>query len=293
MKRRVFAMVLALVLAISALTVPVCASAGRKMELYESAAYRLRELGLFRGVSETNFDLERAPSRLEALVMLIRVLGREQEALEGTWQHPFTDVPAWADSYVGFAYENGLTNGISATTFGTQAANAQAYLTFMLRALGYSDKEGKDFTWNDPFTLAHQAGILPETVDVDTFWRADAALISYAALPVCLNGSTQTLAEKLIDAGCFSEETYATVYSTDLLVQANTPQMEETETANEPEPEQNEPLVPSENFHGKYYTGGSHSKCFHYEANCAGKNSHEITEAQAKLLQPCGKCVLH
>ena len=49
-----------------------------------------------------------------------------------------------------------------------------------------------------------------------------------------------------------------------------------------------------ENYHGHVYTGGSTSKKYHYEANCAGKNSHEITwdEVQRVNLGPCGTCVL-
>ena len=187
MKRRILAVVLMLTLTISTLVLPVGA---RDLGCAETAAQCLKELGLFRGVSETNFDLERAPSRLEALVMLIRVLGQEQQALRSTWAHPFTDVPAWADPYVGFAYENGLTNGISASLFGMQDADAATYLTFMLRALGYSDENGQDFTWDNPFSLARRVGILPECVDLEAFWRADTALVSYAALPVYLEDGT-------------------------------------------------------------------------------------------------------
>ena len=41
----------------------------------EAKAAELKELGLFRGVSDTDFDLNREPTRVEALVMLIRTLG--------------------------------------------------------------------------------------------------------------------------------------------------------------------------------------------------------------------------
>lgn len=49
-----------------------------------------------------------------------------------------------------------------------------------------------------------------------------------------------------------------------------------------------------ENYHGHVYTGGSSSKKFHYESNCAGKNSHEITwdEVERRGLGSCGTCVL-
>ena len=48
------------------------------------------------------------------------------------------------------------------------------------------------------------------------------------------------------------------------------------------------------NYHGAVYTGGSSSKRFHYEANCAGKNSHEISwaEVDSRGLTACQTCVL-
>ncbi len=143
-----------------------------------AAAERLKALGLFQGIGtnpdgSTNFDLARAPSRTEALVMLIRLLGKENEALSGNWTHPFTDVPAWADKDVGFAYVNKLTNGVSPTRFGTDTASCQMYLTFVLRSLGYSDSGGTDFTWDKPEALALSVGIMPEGVQHENFLRAD------------------------------------------------------------------------------------------------------------------------
>lgn len=218
MKRRVVVLLLTVFLI---LTCSVTSLAKRNVALEESYATRLKELGLFYGVAENDFDLERAPTRIEALVMLIRVLGSENTALSGTWKHPFTDVPAWADKYVGYAYENGLANGVSLTEFGTTNATSAQYLTFMLRALGYSDTNGKDFTWDKPYELARYAMILPSTVDIDNFWRADVAHISYVALSARLKESTVTLAEKLIEAGTFTKEKFDSVTSVKL---ADTPQ---------------------------------------------------------------------
>jgi hypothetical protein len=166
-------------------------------------------LGLFQGVGtnpdgSTNFDLARAPSRTEALVMLIRLLGKEDEALSRSWIHPFTDVPEWADKYVGYAYANKLTNGVSATRFGTDTASCQMYLTFVLRSLGYSDAGGGDFTWDRPEELARETGILPEGVHMESFLRADVALISEAALSARLKNSRDTLLDKLIADGAVS-----------------------------------------------------------------------------------------
>ena len=196
--KRIVSMMLAVIMVLSMMPCAVAAGS-RDVSYEETLAADLKELGLFKGVSDTNFGLGRAPSRIEALVMLVRLLGKEQEALNGPWQHPFTDVPQWASPYVGYAYAHGLTKGVSATTFGSGDANAQTYLTFMLRALGYSDTNGADFTWDSPYALATELGILFDLVDLDNFWRADVVLVSYAALPVRLKDSRQTLADKLID----------------------------------------------------------------------------------------------
>ncbi len=200
---------------------PVFSLAARDTSYEESLAQDLKKLGLFKGVSDTDFDLNRAPTRLEALVMLIRVLGKENEALDGSWSHPFTDVPVWtndaANKYVGYAYEHGLTNGISATQFGLSNANAQMYLTFMLRALGYSDANGLDFTYSDPFTLSKSVGILPECVNVSDFWRADVVLVSYAALAVKMKGTSQTLGQKLISDGAISGIVFQSTYRSDAI----------------------------------------------------------------------------
>lgn len=202
---------ISLILALSMILtfIPSAFAAERDFSREESLATRLKALGLFKGVSETDFALDRAPTRVEALVMLIRLLGKEDTALNTTETHPFTDVPAWADKYVAYAYGGGLTNGISATKFGGQnAASAEMYLTFVLRALGYSDGEGGDFLWNAPYGIANEAGLLKGKPDCDNFLRADVVLISYAALGVHLKESEFTLGKVLIDAGVFTIDAF-------------------------------------------------------------------------------------
>ncbi len=207
--KRIISMLLAVIMCITCSSVVV--NGQRDITKEEVWAQELKDLGLFRGVSETDFDLDRAPSRVEALVMLIRVLGKESEVIGETWKHPFSDVPGWADNYVGYAYSKGLTNGQSATQFGTGEANAAMYLTFVLRALGYSDANGKDFDWKDPYTLSRIVGILNDDVNTDEFLRADVVLVSHYALSAYLKGSQQTLAQKLISSGVFTQSEFDSV----------------------------------------------------------------------------------
>lgn len=210
--KRITALILCIIMAFCIL--PASAfSAERDFATETALAERLRGLGLFKGVSETDFALDRAPTRTEALIMLVRVLGKENEALAKGGKHPFTDVPAWADKYVGYAYENKLTNGMSATKFGSNtAASIEMYLTFMLRAMGYSDTNGLDFTYSNPFECAKSAGLLAGAPDRESFLRADVVLVSYAALGNPSKGVTQTLGNKLVELGAYTKEVFEKYY---------------------------------------------------------------------------------
>ena len=179
-----------------------------------TAANVLNALGLFQGVGKDAdgkpvYDLDRAPNRMEAVTMLVRLLGKEEEANAGAWEIPFTDVKDWAKPYVGYAYANGLTKGYSEKTFGgTDAVTATQYLTFVLRALGYSSDS--DFKWNAAWELTDQLGITAGEYDASTaaFDRGDVVKISYAALGVFVKGTGGTLGEKLLDEGVFTVQQY-------------------------------------------------------------------------------------
>lgn len=145
--------------------------------------------------------------------MLVRALGKGAEAAGMEKTHPFTDVPAWADGYVSYAYAQGLTKGISDTAFGAgDTATGAMYVTFMLRALNYVD--GADFTWDDPWALAEDCGILPQRVDRETFLRADAVDVTAAALSAQLKGTDTTLAQKLIAEGAVSQAAWDQAFQT-------------------------------------------------------------------------------
>ena len=180
----------------------------------QAMADDLKALGLFKGVSNTDYALDRAPTRIEAVVMLLRTLGRETEVLNAGYSHPFTDVPEWADAYIGYAYETGLAQGVSETEFGNGNASAAMYLTLVLRSLGYSDADGRDFTWQDPYTLASEIGVLHDRVDTENFMRGDVVMISHAALSAKPNGSDAPLAQQLIDDGLFTMNEFNDIYYT-------------------------------------------------------------------------------
>ena len=62
---------------------------------YNAMAAALKTMHLFKGSFTgygQGFDLEAAPTRLQALIMFIRVLGEEEQALAWTGTTPFTDI---------------------------------------------------------------------------------------------------------------------------------------------------------------------------------------------------------
>lgn len=181
-------------------------------------AQQLNQLGLFRGAGtnadgSVNYDLDRQPNRAEAITMLIRALGAGDQ--EGTTkQHPYQDVPTWANGAVSYARKYDLTRGISATEFGAKSPVTTAmYLTFMLRALGYQD--GTDFVWNSPWETAVQAGILPAQADWATLTRGELVEITAAALFAQHKTTGQPLWERLVSSGTFTAEQFQAAFPAD------------------------------------------------------------------------------
>lgn len=211
--KRILSLLLSVVLVLSMF--PTVLAAGDE---FQTSADILYDLGLIGGTGTDAsgnpiYELGRAPTRSEAITVLVKLLGKSDEAGKGGWNIPFTDVPDWAKNFVGYAYANGLTAGTSATTFGSNdLIAASQYITFVLKALGYS--ADTDFQWDKAWELSDKLGITDGRYNADTktFLRGDVFLISEAALKVKVKGTEQTLAEKLISAGAFTKAQYDNVY---------------------------------------------------------------------------------
>lgn len=174
---------------------------------YDAEAVKLKEIGVFKGTGN-GFELDRAPSRLEGAVMFVRLLGAESTAIENNSSHPFLDVPKWGSPYVGYLYQQGLTNGISATEFGSEdIMDAKSYLTFMLRALNYDDSNG-DFSWSMAVKKSNEIGLIDNgfmtILYSNDFLRDHVAYISYRALVQNIKETESSLANKLVNGGAFS-----------------------------------------------------------------------------------------
>ena len=196
MKRKL-RMVLAGVLAVASLAMTAGAAS------YDNCADRLSDLGLFQGTGN-GYQLDRAPTRAEAATMLVRLLGAEAEAEELDYSAPFTDLDDWQKPYVQYLYENGLTTGATATTFEPEdTCSAQMYTTFLLRALGYSDAAGGDFTYTGAVDFGKSIGLVDYANCNETnFLRDHVAAMSLTALNTAVGDDADTkLLEKLVEDG--------------------------------------------------------------------------------------------
>lgn len=164
---------------------------------FTPCADTLHSLGLFEG-TERGYALDRAPTRAEAAVMLVRLLGHEADAEVLTYTAPFTDLAAWEQPYIQYLYENGLTQGTSASLWSPEdKCDAQMYAAFLLRSLGYTEGAG-DFTYTDAVQAAERLGLYdPAAIDTEVFSRDDVAAASYTALSVSPKGEEDTLLDRL------------------------------------------------------------------------------------------------
>ena len=203
MKQRIFALFMNAALLAGLAAVPAAASGP------DSTAHadKLVSLHLFRGTAN-GYNLEAAPTRLQGLIMLVRLLGLEEEALACKDPNPFTDVMGTGDRYAAYAYANGLTKGTGAAAFTpSRALSAPNYVTFLLRALGYDDSQG-DFTPSRALTKAAGISLMTQSaasaLSGAAMDRGDLVDLSYAALTCKMKDGSQTLAEKLRDDGVFT-----------------------------------------------------------------------------------------
>lgn len=183
---------------------------------YNAIADALKAMGLFQGSDVpygNGYELESAPTRIQGLIMFLRLMGEEQYALSYPGSGiTFADAPNWAEPYVAYAYDKGYTKGQEIddqwrVVFGTQDPLApRDYMTFLLRAMGYV--EGTDFQWLTAIEDARKLDVLTDgevaELTEKPFLRAQVAYLSYFALWTETPGG-ETLGQKLMNAGVLDQ----------------------------------------------------------------------------------------
>ena len=188
---------------------------------YNALADALKAMGLFKGTDTpygSGYDLEQMPTRIQGLILFLRLLGEEQAALNYNGSVELLDVPQWAQAYVAYAYDRGYTKGVGVDDQGRVAfapnspLAADNYVTFLLRDLGY--QEGKDFHWDSASTDAVTLGLLTRgertLLTGSPFLRAQTVYLSYFALSAKVKGSSETVLQRLTASGTVDGKTAST-----------------------------------------------------------------------------------
>jgi uncharacterized protein YkwD len=167
-------------------------------ELYANA---LNALGVFEGTPD-GYELERPPTRLEGLILFVKLLGEQNEGQQFQINSAyFTDVPSWGRSYAEYAYYKGYTSGIGNRMLGADdELQARSYITFLLKALGYAPESG-DFTWQTAIEDSARLGLIDSEdalmLQQDTFTRGHVAYLSYRALNTYVKDQDALLSDVL------------------------------------------------------------------------------------------------
>jgi hypothetical protein len=205
-------------------TVPSTPSVGNTYQLnnYRSTAPTLagllNQIGLLYGTGTGNagridYALDSPLTRIEALAIVVRLMGLEEKANAYTGLNPFTDTPAWGDRIAAYAYQQGITVGINnAHTLFAPDRNVtyQEFTAFLLRVLGYFEKSG-DFAYEQALDKAIDVTLfaLRERQLISSaseYLRADAVIGMVDALLTKTKASDKRLIDKLISDGVIRQE---------------------------------------------------------------------------------------
>ena len=174
----------------------------------DDAAMRLYYLDLITGTGTTatgsvTFDLHRDLSRLEGAVMAVRLMGLEAAAQNGSYAHPYADVPDWASGYIGVLYQSGLTEATADNRFRPgDPCSTDTFMAYMLHALGYRMNAG-DYRLTTAASIARNIGICVTGED-EPLTRGGAVVAMYNTLRTTMKKSTKMLSETLVDSGFLS-----------------------------------------------------------------------------------------
>ena len=166
------------------LSMSVPAFAAEQPAEIEAAGLYLHEQGIYLGDSSGNLMLDKGLTRAEMAAILTRLHSGEEVNPEQYIQAcHFTDVPAWAKSYVGYCVANLLVSGYDASHFGPNDMVTPAMAcTVVLRCYGYGDSESSAWTYGTAGQYAASLGLIsPSTAQASIITRGEMAVLIYRA----------------------------------------------------------------------------------------------------------------
>lgn len=125
----------------------------------ELNAQKLKTQGFLKGDLRGNLRVRESITREQAIIVLIRMMGEEEQAKAAGSKISFRDVKdPYYKPYISYAQQKGWTTGRTNTVFGyNDQVTAEEFSAFMLRALDYGDFAGENF--KEVMPLAETLGI--------------------------------------------------------------------------------------------------------------------------------------
>ncbi|MDD3654722.1 MAG: serpin family protein [Desulfotomaculaceae bacterium] len=105
----------------------------------ENKADILNQIGLFKG-RYNGYELDKPVSRAEAITMVLRMIGEENEVVLSSGRREFSDVEPshWAMTNIGYAAHKGYINGTSEITFEPErGVTGREFVKMLLSGMGY------------------------------------------------------------------------------------------------------------------------------------------------------------
>lgn len=170
-------------------------------------ANTLYELGLFRG-TDSGYELDKTLTREQAVTILVRLLGEEENVLDAEFDEVFTDVESnrWSYPYIMYCYENDITKGTGEDTFSPEEeVTAEQFVTLVMRLMGYEDTEPDNALTQSVYIGMLNTQVVRELEKSANFLRDDMVYVVYRSL-MCNMYDGARLADFLAEKGVITEK---------------------------------------------------------------------------------------
>ena len=180
--KKIYSLILCIVLAMG-LACPAFA-AGQPSDL-EAASEYLQSKGILVGDQNGDMRLKDGLNRAEMATILARLHGgKHVKAHQYMWACVYSDVPGWAVPYVGYCTAHLLVSGYGDGRYGAgDPVIPAAACTVILRACGYADGEGSEWSYSTACDYALKMGLIDRsTATAAVMTRGDMAVLIYRAM---------------------------------------------------------------------------------------------------------------
>jgi hypothetical protein len=211
-KKRCFAFLIALTL-IAASVMPTAAFA----DTISKEAKACKELGILIGkdisTGVTSEYLAETPTRIQALIIFLRIQGLDDEALTYDWDKNFDDADNYdwvvGRNYLGYAKENPDLGWIGSTDgkfYPNNTIDSKAFYKVMLESLGYN--QDIDFDYSETLDFAQSIGLLSNAKTMEKlkdFTIDHVAKAIYATLGTKPKGEKKNLITLMTEKGIIDD----------------------------------------------------------------------------------------